>query len=181
MPSHIDLITPDTTKAVEAAVGATVNLSAVLRNQNGSAATAGTFNWSVVESGATLSATSGASTTFSATTPGIYTVNVCDSRWPNQFEDELVFVGSLVGARSMPANNCMPPSLKVFQTPQGLVVTSGIAGKLSIVSLQGRMICSMNLAKPGSIVLKTDGFARGAYLMQISGGSDIVRKEFFIQ
>jgi alpha-glucuronidase len=180
VPCHIDMITPDTTKAVEAAVGATINFSATLKNQNGTAASGGTFNWSVAPSGATLSASTGASTVFSATAPGIYTVKVSDSRWPNQFEDELIFVGSLTGAKNGLAKQPAPRSLKIIQAPQRIVIHSPIAGTITVISLQGRIVQSMIKENAGPVVWDTRGVAKGLYLLNLQNKMQTLRSKFYI-
>jgi alpha-glucuronidase len=181
VPCHIDLITPDTTKAVEAAVGANVNLSATLKSQNGTAVTGGTFNWSVVEPGATLSASTGASTVFSASAPGIYTVKVWDSRWPNQSEDELVFVGSAVGVNLGNLNRLEPMSLKITQGARRITLKSSTAGHISILSLQGRVVKSISLNKAGTVVWDARMAAKGLYLLQMQNGSQMLRDKIFVR
>jgi alpha-glucuronidase len=179
VPCHIDIITPDTTKAVDTGVGVNVNLSAVLRNQNGTAAAAGTFNWSVVEPGATLTTPTGASTVFSASVPGVYTVRVWDTRWPNQFEDELIFVGTLVGAKTIAKG--APLSLKIVQDPRHIAITTPVAGKISIVSLQGRLVQSISVGKAGTILWDARAAARGLYLVNMETETQTLRSKIFIQ
>jgi hypothetical protein len=180
VPCHIDIITPDTTKAAETDVGATVNLSATLKSQNGTAVTGGTFNWSVLEPGATLSAATGASTVFSATAGGIYTVRVCDSRWPNQVEDELIFVKSPGVGVSGGANRAVPSSMKIIQAPFRVAITSPIAGKISIVSTQGRIVRSASAGKSETIFWNTKGAAKGLYLLQVQNETQTLRSKVYV-
>jgi hypothetical protein len=172
---------PRHTKAVEVAVGATVNLSATMKNQNGSAATAGTFNWSVAGPGATLTAATGASTVFSASADGIYTVKVWDSRWPNQFEDELIFVGTLVGTNAGIAKRSAPSSIKIIREPRRIVIKSSLAGKVSIVSLQGKVMMSVPAGKAGSVVWDTRGAAKGLYLIKVENKAQMLQGKLFVQ
>jgi alpha-glucuronidase len=180
VPCHLDIITPDTAKAAETDVGAPVNLSATLKSQNGTAVTGATFNWSVVEPGATLSAATGASTVFSATAGGIYTVKVWDSRWPNQFETELIFVKSPVGTRGV-GNRSEPLSLKITRTPFHVVITTPLSGKICIVGLEGRVVKSISAGKAGTLVWDTRGAARGLYLLQVQSAAQTLRSRLFIQ
>jgi alpha-glucuronidase len=180
VPCHIDIISPDTTKAISTDVDKEVSLSAQLKTQGGTAQTDGTFNWSVEGTGATVTA-SGATTTFKATAPGIYSVKVWDTRWPNQFEDELVFVGSLVGTQQV-RESAMPTYLKVFQGPRGIQINSSMAGKIRFVNLQGQAVRTMTMEKPGSIVLETKGLARGFYMIQVTNGiQSLWRHGIFVQ
>ncbi|MBN1576923.1 MAG: hypothetical protein JW913_10240 [Chitinispirillaceae bacterium] len=168
VPCNLDLITPDTTKAVEAKVGAEVNLSARLRNQDGTAVTGETFNWSVVEPGATLSAATGTSTTFSASVPGIYTVKVWDSKWPNQFENELIFVEPSSGAKAEIAERSEPLSMKIIQAPHSIVINASVAGEIDIYGLNGRIVKSISLSQPGTCFWDTRGVAGGLYLIRLT-------------
>jgi alpha-glucuronidase len=185
VPCELSIVTPEATKAAEAAVGATVNLSATLKTQNGTAVTDGTFNWSVLEPGATLTAATGASTVFSASAPGIYTVKVCDSRWPNQFETELVFVGDWakltptgVHGRTATQSGLLP--LKIMQTPRYVAISSPIAGNVTIVSVQGRVVRSMCAAKAGTLVWDTKDAAKGLYLLQLQNGTQTLHGKVFV-
>jgi hypothetical protein len=181
VPCHIDILSPDTTKAVEVAENTKVDLSARLRTQGGTAVSDGTFNWSVEGTGATLSATSGVTTSFTASAPGIYNVKVWDSRWPNQFEDELIFVGTVIGTQKV-REMVVPTYLKVFQAPRGIMINSSIAGKVRFVNLQGQTVQSMTMEKPGSIVLETSGLARGFYMVQVTNGTQSLwRHGIFVQ
>ncbi|MBN1576924.1 MAG: T9SS type A sorting domain-containing protein [Chitinispirillaceae bacterium] len=182
----LNIVTPDADKAVTVEVGANVNLSAALKTQNGTAVAEGTFNWSIVEPGAkaTLTATTGKSTVFSASDSGIYTVRLRDSRWPNQFEEEMILVGNWVNAPHTGVITKMAkresPPLKIIQGPRHFVIGTPIAGKISIVSLQGRVVQSFPTKKAGTIVWKT-GAARGLYLLQVKNETQTLRGKFFIQ
>jgi alpha-glucuronidase len=186
VPSHLDIITPDTAKATVAAVGATINLSATLKNQDGTAAAAGgTFNWSV-STGATLTAATGASTVFSASADGVYSVKVWDSRWPNEFEDELIFVGNWTvglpdGIAAGSRKISVPLSLTIIQTPRNIVIKSPIAGKISIVSLQGRVVKSMPANKAGTTQWDAAGAAKGLYLVQVKNATQTLRSKLIIR
>jgi alpha-glucuronidase len=183
VPCNLSIVTPDA-KAVTAAVGATVNLSAQLKTQGGTAVTDGTFNWSVVEPGATLTATTGASTGFSASVPGVYTVKVWDSRWPNQFADENVFVGDwasgAVGVKTQIAKRAQL-SLKIIQRAQSIVIKSPIAGKISIVGLQGRVVKSIDVSKAGPVVWDTRGVARGLYMLNLQNESQYMQSKLLVR
>jgi alpha-glucuronidase len=182
VPCNLVIVTPDTTTATTAAVGANVNLSAVLRSQNNAAVTGGTFNWSVVEPGATLTAATGTSTVFSASAPGIYTVKLWDSRWPNQFEDELIFVGTwTTGTKAEIAKRSAPLLLKIIQGTHCFVITSPIAGKISIVSLQGRVVKSIHAGKAVPVVWNTKGAAKGLYLLTVQNGTQALRGKLIVQ
>ena len=182
VPCNIELITPDTTKAMEAAVGASVNLSARIKNQDGSAANGATFNWSVSGgTGGTLSAASGESSVFTASESGIYTVKVCDSRWPNQFEEEMIFVGEQVDVNTGLNKNLTLLSLKVVQVPGKMVITTSIPGKVSIFNLQGRLAHSFTAEKAGTHIWKMDGTTRGFYLMQIQNGTQLLRSRLLVE
>ncbi|MBN1575635.1 MAG: hypothetical protein JW913_03735 [Chitinispirillaceae bacterium] len=181
VPCDLDIITPDTAKAVTAEVGANVNLSAQLKTQGGTTVTDGTFNWSVSESGATLTTPTGTSTVFSANAAGIHTVRVWDSRWPDQFEDELIFVGSLVGTKNGIAKKSALPSLKIIQATRCIVIKSPIAGKMSILSLQGRVVKSILMGKAGTFVWDTKGTAKGLYLLCMQNETQTLRDKLFIQ
>jgi alpha-glucuronidase len=184
---HLDILTPDTTKAVTAAAGANVNLSAQLKTQYGTAVSNGTFNWSVVEPGATLSAATGASTVFSAGASGVYTVKLWDSRWPNEFEDEQIFIGNwwegdtVHDAVKTEIGKYALPSLKIIQGPRRIVINSSIAGKISIVSLQGRVMQSISTRKAGTIVWDTKRAARGLYLLQVKNETQTLQSKLFVQ
>ena len=170
---QLDLVTPEPSKATEVAVGATVNLSATLKTQNGTASTGGTFNWSVAEPGATLSSATGSSTVFSATAPGIYTVKVCDSRWPNQSEEELIFIGSTVGVKNGSAERCEILSLKITQEPRRIAIKSPVAGDIDIYGLNGRIVKSISLATPGTCFWDTRSVAGGLYLIRLRNRTQI--------
>jgi hypothetical protein len=183
VPCELTIVTPNA-NAVTAAVGATVNLSATLKSQNGTAVTGGTFNWSVAPSGATLSATTGASTVFSASAAGIYTVKVWDSRWPNQFEDELIFVGdwanaTTTGVRVGVAKRMSP--LHIIQGTRRIVINTPMAGTVSIIGLQGRVVKSMTAKRPGTVVWDTQGAARGLYLLKVRSETQTLQSKLFIQ
>jgi alpha-glucuronidase len=183
VPCQLDIVTP-TANAVTAAVGATVNLSATLKSQNGTAVSGGTFNWSVSGTGATLSATTGASTVFSATADGIYTVKLWDSRWPDQFEDELIFVGdwanaSITGVRTGIAKHASP--LHIILGSRRIVINMPMAGTISIIGLKGRIITSMMAKKAGPVVWDTRGAARGLYLLKVRNETQTLQSKFFIQ
>jgi alpha-glucuronidase len=186
VPCHIDIITPDTTKATEAAVGANIALFATLMSQNGTSFTdSAAFTWSVAGPGAVLTATTGVSTTFSANASGIYTVKVWDSRWPDQFEDELIFVGNW--ADSNPTGNVsrtadrLARSLHISRTPRYILITSPLAGKISIISLQGRVLKSTFIRKTGKVVFETAQMPKGLYLVQVKNETRTLRSKFFIQ
>jgi hypothetical protein len=171
--------------AVTAEVGTNVNLSAALKTQDGTAVTDGTFNWSVVEPGATLSAPTGTTTVFSASKAGVYSVKLWDSRWPEQFEDEQIFVGdwansSGTGIKTEIGKLALQP-LKIIQMTRHVLINSPIAGKINIVSLQGRVMQSIFAGKAGTIVWNTKGAARGLYLIQVQNESQTLRSKFFIQ
>jgi alpha-glucuronidase len=187
---HLDLITPDTTRATVAAVGATVNLSARLRTQgtgtetggwaNGTDVTGRTFNWSV-SSGGNLTTATGTSTVFSASTPGIYTVRLWDSQWPEQTEEELIFVGTVTGVNTETANRAAPLVLKIIQGPQRVVINTPIAGKISIIGLQGRVVKSMTTSKAAPVVWDTRGAARGLYLLKVENATQKLQGKLFVQ
>jgi alpha-glucuronidase len=182
VPCELNIVTPDA-NAVTPAVGATVNLSATLKTQNGTASTGGTFNWSVAPAGATLSAATGASTVFSASAPGIYTVKLCDSRWPNQSEEELIFVGdwvnaSTTGVRAHIANQVS--SIHVNQSPRRIIINTPHAGVVSIVGLQGRVVMSATTMKAGPVVWDTRGAARGLYLLKVRNGTQMLQRKIFL-
>jgi alpha-glucuronidase len=184
VPSDLSIVTPNSANAVTAAVNAPVALSATLKSQNGTAATGGTFNWSVSGPGATLSATTGASTSFSASTDGVFTVKVWDSRWPNQFEDELIFVGDWANTPTTEVTGRIVRStishLSIVQEPRRIVINSPIAGKISIISLQGRILRSMFADKAGTIVWDTKGAAKGLYLLQVHNKTQTLRNKIFV-
>jgi hypothetical protein len=185
VPCDIAIITPDTAKATEAAIGANVNLSAALMSQNGTTFTDGTFKWSVVEPGAALTATTGTSTTFSADASGMYTVKVWDSRWPDQFEDEQIFIGDwnkppTTGATTGKTKHHVPLSLKIIRTPRSIVIKSPIAGKLSIVSLQGRVVQSILMGKAGTFVWDIRGTAGGLYLVYMRNETQTLRSKLYL-
>jgi alpha-glucuronidase len=184
VPCELNIVTPDNANAVTATVGATVNLTATLKSQNGTAVTGGTFNWSVAPSGATLTATTGASTVFSASAAGIYTVKLWDSRWPNQSEDELVFVGDWANGTTTGVTTEITrgalSTLKIIQEPRHIVISSPVAGKISIVSLQGRVVQSFLLRKAGAFVWDARGAAKGLYLLQVQNETQTLRNRFFI-
>ncbi|MGA2507633.1 MAG: T9SS type A sorting domain-containing protein [Chitinispirillaceae bacterium] len=190
VPCHLDIITPDTTKATTAAAGANVNLSAWFRTQgtgtttggwaNGTVVTGETFNWSV-SPGATLTASTGASTVFSASAPGIYKVTLSDSKWPNQTEEELIFVGSwMTGVKTESAKPSLLP-LKITQGPHRIVIISPVAGKISIVSLQGRVVKSVLAGKAVPVVWDTRGVAKGLYLLKVQNETQTLESKFFVQ
>jgi hypothetical protein len=170
-------------------VGANVTLTARLRNQgtgtetggwaNGTDVTGNTFNWSV-SSGGNLSTTTGTSTVFSASAAGIYTVKLWDSRWPNQTEEELIFVGDVTGTRSETANHAAPLALTIIQGPQRVVITTPIAGKISIVSLQGRVVRSITTGKAAPVVWDTRGAAKGLYLLKVQNETQTLQGKLFI-
>jgi hypothetical protein len=188
VPCQLDIVTSDAKKAVTAAVGEAVNLSATLKTQGGTAVTDGTFNWSVEGCNATLTSATGASTVFSAAEPGIHTVKVWDSRWPNQYEEELIFVGDwanatpscATGAKTTMAKQSLP-SLKVIQMPHRVLINSPMAGKMSIVSLQGRVMESISTGKAATIVWDTRGVAKGLYLLQMQNETQTLRSKLFVQ
>ncbi len=180
VPCHIDLITPDTTKAVEVPVNTEVKLSVRMRTQSGTDVTNGTFNWSVEEPGAKLSATTGTSTVFSASAPGIYTVKVWDSRWPNQYEDEMIFVGSLVGAKGN-IKQMEKPSFKATQASGYILMTATSAGRIDVYGLNGRMIKSFNLTKPGSCLWDAGKTAGGVYLIDFRTPDYTIRNKLIIR
>jgi alpha-glucuronidase len=185
VPCNLTMITPDDTKAVTAAVGANVSLSAAMKTQGGTAVTDGTFNWSVAGPGATVTPATGASTVFSASADGIYTVKLWDARWPNQFEDELIFVGDWAnkdptGVAAGIAKRALSP-LNIIQEPRRIVINSPLAGKISIVSLQGRVMKSLCAEKPGAFVWDTRGVAKGLYLLQVQNETQTLRSRFFIR
>ena len=191
VPCHLDLITPDTTRATAAAAGANVTLSARLRNQgtgtetsgwtNGTDVTGNTFNWSV-SSGGSLTATTGTSTVFSASASGIYTVKLWDSRWPNQTEEELIFVGNVTGTKTETANRAARLALTIIlQGPQRVVINTPIAGTISIVSLQGRVVKSITTGKAAPVVWDTRGAARGLYLVKVENATQTLQSKLFVQ
>jgi alpha-glucuronidase len=181
VPSELAIVPPTPDAATTVEVGTPVNLTAQLKTQKGTAVTGATFGWSIVEPGAsaTLSATTGASTAFTANAPGIYTVRLWDTRWPNQYEEEMVFAGNWVDASPTGTNTVLSrialPSLKIMQVPQGFRITSPIAGTVSIVSLQGREVKSLSMKKPGTLLWETRGAARGMYLLQIRNETQTIR------
>jgi alpha-glucuronidase len=185
VPCQLDIVTPDA-NATTGAAGANVNLSATLKDQGGTAVTGGTFNWSVDGSGATLTPTTGTSTVFSASASGIYTVKVWDSRWPNEFEDELIFVGdwanpSPVGAQAETAKQSALLSLKIIQTPRRIVINSPIAGKISLVSLQGRVVRSISTEKATTVVWEARGIAGGLYLLKVRNETHTLQSRLFVE
>ncbi len=186
VPCNLSIVTPND-KAVSAAVGANVTLTASLKTQNGTAVTDGTFKWSVSGGeAASLSATEGTSTVFSATQPGIYTVKLWDSRWPNQFEDELIFVGNwwepptgIKGEMYTTGNSFF--KLKISQGVQKITITTPVAGKINILSLQGRVVKSFDINNPGTVSWNNPKATRGLYLLQIQNESQILREKFFVR
>jgi alpha-glucuronidase len=191
VPCRLDLITPDTSKAVSAEVGANVNLSALLRTQgtgsatsgwNGTAVTGETFNWSV-DGQATLSKTTGDSTVFSASAPGIYKVSLWDSKWQNQTEDELIFVGKLndmVGAKTGISKCIAPLLLKFCKGSHRILIFSPLAGKLSIVNLRGNAIRTITAEKALPVVWDTRGVASGLYLLKVQNQTQTMQSRVFI-
>ncbi|MBN1759460.1 MAG: hypothetical protein JW863_14120 [Chitinispirillaceae bacterium] len=183
VPCDLAIVPPNPQSATIVEVGGTVTLNARLRTQKGTNATGGTFNWSIVEPGvnATVTPASGESTTFSASAPGIYTVRMSDSRWPNQYEEEMVFVGDWVDALPTDAkiikSGKRVGSLQIIQTPRHFRITSPIAGEISIVSLQGRTVKSISMEKPGTITWETRDAARGLYLLQIQNQTQTLRSK----
>jgi alpha-glucuronidase len=190
VPCHLDIITPDTTRATTAAAGANVNLSAVLRTQgtgtetggwaNGTILTGNTYNWTV-SSGGSLTAATGTSTVFSASTPGIYTVTCADSRWPAITEEELIFVGTVTGTRTGTVNSAAPVALTFILGPQRVVINTPIAGTISIVSLQGRVVKSMTTDNAAPVVWDTRGAASGLYLVKVENATQTLQSKLFIQ
>jgi alpha-glucuronidase len=188
VPCQLDIVTPDATKATEVATGATVNLSATLKTQNGTASPDGTFNWSVDGCKAGLTSLTGASTVFSAAEPGINKVKVWDSRWPNQYEEELIFVGDWANASNSCATGAVvkiakqqPRSLKIVQMPRGIVINSPIAGKMSIVSLQGRVVKHILMEKAGTISWDAKDAAKGLYILRMQNESQTLQSKLFVQ
>ena len=183
VPCHLDIVTADTVNAVTADVGATVTLSAQLRTQGGTAVTGETFKWSVKEPGATLSTTTGSSTVFSANAPGVYTVSLSDSKWPNLPDEELVFVGKWnpSGVREGTLKSGGRLSLGIARVPHGIVITSPFAGEVRIVTLQGRCVKSFAAGKTTPVVWNTRGTARGLYLLTVRNATQRVQGRFFIQ
>jgi alpha-glucuronidase len=186
VPCNISILTPDTSRAAEAAVGAQVTLSAALSSQNGTASTDGTFRWSVLEPGASLSAATGPTTVFTATSSGIYTVKVCDSRWPNQFEDELIFVGDwanhpATGAKTGAAAQSLPSSLSIKQRHRHVMIRSPFAGKFSVISLQGRVVKSAADDKAATFIWDVTGAAKGLYVVQVRNDTRTLRSKLFVR
>jgi alpha-glucuronidase len=183
VPCELAIVTPNA-NAVTAAVGATVNLSATLKSQNGTAVSGGTFNWSVSGSGATLSAATGASTVFSASADGIYTVKLWDARWPNQFEDELIFVGDWANASTTGVRTVQEKGtsrIRIIQGPRRIVINTPIAGTIAIIGLQGRVVKSITADSPGAVAWDIRGAARGLYLLKVRSGTKMLQRKLFIQ
>lgn len=191
VPCHLDLITPDTTVATSAAAGANVTLTARLRSQGTGTETSGwtnggdstssrTFNWSV-SSGGSLSTTTGTSTVFSANAPGIYTVKLWVSNWPQQTEEELIFVGDVTGTKTEMAKPAVQLAVKIIQEPQSIIISSPIAGKISIVSLQGRVVKTFATGKATSVAWDTRGAAKGLYLLKVENETQTLQGKFFVQ
>ena len=181
VPCDLTIVTPDTKAATKAELATGVNLSAQLKTQKGSAAADATFNWSIVEKGvnATLSTATGASTVFTAGDPGVYTVRVAEARWPNQYADEMIFVGNWVnappvGTITKVVKRSLPP-LKIIRGARNFVISTPIAGKISVVSLQGRVVRTITAEKAGTFIMKANGISKGLYLLQVQNESRTMR------
>jgi hypothetical protein len=185
VPCDLAVVPPNSRAATTAEVGANVNLSARFRTQRGTNVTGATFNWSIVEPGATatVSPATGESTVFSASAPGTYTVRLWDTRWPNQFEEEIIFVGDWIDAYPTGAkivrSKKAAPSLQIIQTPRCFRIATPMTGKVSIVSLQGRVVKSLSMTEPGTFVWETKDAARGVYLLQIRNQTRTLRSRLF--
>ncbi len=181
VPCRLDIMSADTTRAITAEVGASVNLSALLRTQNAKTWTGENFNWSVAEPGGTVTSATGNSTVFSANAPGIYTLTLSTADWPLLGEQQMIFVGKWdpVGVRSAMVQPAAHLSLKILQGLHRITITSPLAGKISIFSLQGRLVRSIDAGKAEPVVVDTRGFAGGLYVVKVQSATVTLQSRFF--
>jgi alpha-glucuronidase len=191
VPCRLDIITSDTTKAATVESGANLTLTGLMRTQGASPGWAGTtvadtFVWNVTGPGAAnLSSSKGLSTVFSASTPGVYTVTCADAKWPSMTEDEQIFVGDWSNNSGTPVERAItkltPKSLKILQGAQRFVITSPFAGKVSIITPQGRVIKSISAEKEMPVVWNIRGVAGGLYLLKVQSEKQTLQSKVFIQ
>jgi hypothetical protein len=143
-----------------------------------------TFGWSV-SAGGTLSGTTTNSTNFSASTDGVYTVTVWDTKWPTMTEDEQIFVGNWA---TSPTTGVRPDlaripalTLRIAQGIDRISITSPIAGKLSIYNLQGRFVKSVSAEKSVPVVLDTREVSNGLFLVKVQNAKETLQGKFFVR
>jgi hypothetical protein len=95
-------------------------------------------------------------------------------------ESELIFVGDVTGAKTEIAKCFAPLSLTIIQKSQRIVINSPIEGKISIVSMQGRVVKSTSIGKAVPVVWDTRGAAKGLYLLKVQNGTQTLRGKLFI-
>ncbi len=182
VPCRLDVM-PDTSTAFTAADGASITLTALLRTQGGTTVN-DTFGWSV-SAGGTLSGTTTTSTNFSASADGVYTVTVWDTKWPTMTEDEQIFVGDWATSPNTGVKTDLARipalGLRFAQGINRISITSPIAGKLSIFSLQGRFVKSVSAEKAVPVVLDTREVSNGLYLVKVQNAKVTVQGKFFIR
>jgi hypothetical protein len=67
-----------------------------------------------------------------------------------------------------------------MQTPRYVAISSPIAGNVTIVSVQGRVVRSMCAAKAGTLVWDTKDAAKGLYLLQLQNGTQTLHGKVFV-
>jgi hypothetical protein len=70
--------------------------------------------------------------------------------------------------------------MKIIQAPFRVAITSPIAGKISIVSTQGRIVRSASAGKSETIFWNTKGAAKGLYLLQVQNETQTLRSKVYV-
>ncbi|MBN1307150.1 MAG: hypothetical protein JXA18_04485 [Chitinispirillaceae bacterium] len=189
----LSIMIPDETKAVTLAVGGSVTLSSKYTDQKG-AAVSETIRWRVCreredlspEEGGVLSASEGASVTFSADCDGVYRVTASTATFPDLTDQIQIFVGdwangcpSGIGSSMMGKPGKL--SMNIINGPRGIVISTPCPGKIDIVGLQGRIVRSISANKPGTYFWNTGETAKGLYLIRLRNEMQSLRSKLIVK
>lgn len=183
----LSIIPADTTKAVTAAVGAAVPLSAKYTDQKGTAVTE-TIKWKVDKDGGTVSAAEGQSVTFTASKDGVYTVSAATGTFTDLNDELQIFVGDWqktidpsTGVSSRRLSNLVDPIMNVVYGKHGISVTTSVTGTFEVVGLQGRVVKTMQVNKKGAFFCTTNDIASGLYLIRLKNNMCSLQDKLIIR
>ena len=84
-------------------------------------------------------------------------------------------------AKKETAKLAAPLALKIIQAPQRIVINSPVAGKISVVTLQGRLVKSMTTGTAAPVIWDIRDAAKGLYLLKVENEKQMLKSMFFIQ
>lgn len=164
----LQIIIPDADKAVTAAVGEAIPLSATFADQFGDPVIE-TVNWNVDKDGGALDATSGENVGFAATADGVYTVTASTATWPDLKDRVQLFVGDWMatGVNKSVLDKKAMGKMKLNSAIKGVVIYVPFAGTIDILGLNGRVVQSFSAGRAGNYHWNTKSAGAGLYIVQV--------------